>query len=565
MLLLVSSAANAELFLNHWDGSSAGMPDAWLPRVEVSSKRDLNYSIPVAIKGTGKRPTFREGSSGGASSANPAPANTAEPASDQNTKPNCQNPASDKPVVIASGEKFKAEPDFVSVGPFGLSLERTYRSFGTAGRMFGAKWLSEFDYAPLKTSGCYRSPDYPGVCLPTAVVFTEPDGATFTYSNTSNGDTVYRVRNSQAMGALTFNGPGAGWQLYKDRKTYAFNSNGVITSIREDGGGQLLTFTYGGPSTTKPTQVTNRFGQTVKFTWDTVAGRVTQITDPNNGVWAYAYDANGMLSSVTSPGSSPDVRTYLYEDVTDKTLLTGISINGMRYSTYKYFANKRVQESGLTGGEERDTFVYGTNQTTVTNAAGQPTTYNFATVQGALKVTSISRSATSSCAAASAQTVYDANGWVDYTLDWNGVKTDYSYDVAGKLLQVTEAAGTTVAATRVNIWTGDRLTETTWRDAANAAYAKITYTYVTSGSAAGRLASETRTDLRGGATRQVTYTYTFAAGDKITAMTVSRALPSGSANTTYAYDANGNVASIPTRSATWSVGRDTTATGGRHG
>ena len=67
-----------------------------------------------------------------------------------------------------------------------------------------------------------------------------------------------------------------------------------------------------------------------------------------------------MLASVTSPGASPDVRTYHYENSADRQLLTGISINGVRYSTYKYYADKRVQESGLAGGE--GSFAGGTGQ-----------------------------------------------------------------------------------------------------------------------------------------------------------------------------------------------------------
>lgn len=494
-----------------WPGMDAPSPRAdcppntppdvsCLPKVEVTGKwlRDLD---PVVYAGWRR-------SGGGGAAANPSDTNKANPASDKNTaKDDCQaSPATKHPVIIATGEKFKVETDFDAGSDYGLSHRRTYRSFGTSGRMFGSKWSSAYDYPSLSRYGCYNSPDYPGVCVPRTVVFTQPDGASYTY--TLDGDATYTVQGSEAMGRIYYDGPDlpVPWRLTRDHKTYRYNTLGRIQTVSGEGGRGTLTYTYAANGY-EPIKVTNTAGQTIQFTWTN--GSVTQVKDPAGNTWNYAYDANGMLASATSPGASPDIRTYHYENSADRQLLTGISINGVRYSTYKYFADKREQESGLAGGEERDTFTYATNKTTVTSAAGQGVTYTFTPLQGALKVASVSRASTSTCAAASAKTYYDANGWVDYTLDWNGNKTEYSYDPAGKLMQVTTAAGTTSAATRVNTWTGNNLTSVTYLDANNTPYAKVVYTYAT-GAAANRLASETWTDLRVGGTRSTTYAYTFS-------------------------------------------------------
>ncbi len=263
-----------------------------------------------------------------------------------------------------------------------------------------------------------------------------------------------------------------------------------------------------------------------------------------------------MLETVTSPGSPPDVRTYYYEDSRDPKLLTGISINGVRYSTYRYHADKRVSESGLAGGEQRDTFSYGTNSTTVTSAAGQPATYTFVSGPNGLKIATIARAATSSCPAASAQTVYDANGYIDYTLDWNGAKTDYTYDAAGKLSSVTTAAATSAVSTATHTWQGEDLVATTYKDANGAAYAKVAYTYFGgTGPDQGLLASEVWTDLRTGVQRTTTFGYSFYANKTLAARTVTRVLPGGIAVTTASYDALGNVASITNalgQQVTWS-------------
>jgi RHS repeat-associated protein len=466
-----------------------------------------------------------------------------------------QNPSGTKPVVFATGEKFKKEQDFIAGGMAGLDLERTYRSFNTNAGMFGPKWMSSYDWPALNPSGCYKHPDYGNLCIPTQVVLTLPNGASYTYTRLASGTGLtYKVSNSAAMGRFVYD-PYGGWTLTADRKTSTFSSAGVIQRIKTVGGGTVLQFTYG-TDPYHPTRVTNAAGQYVDFTW--TGGRVTSIRDPAGNVWSYGYNlTTGMLTSVTSPGSSPDIRTYHYENTNDSKLLTGISINSVRYSTYTYYADKRVWESGLAGGEEKDTFVYGTNQTTVTSAAQQPVVYSFTPVQGALKLSSISRSATSTCPLSGAQTYYDGNGWVDYRLDWNGNKTDYTYDITGKLLQVTTAAGTASASTRVNTWTGDDLTETTFKDANGVAYAKVSYTYFpsTSGFASGKLASETRTDLRLGGTRQVIYGYSFHPSGVLATYTQTVTLPGTTAVTSYGYDTAGNLISLTNpmgHQTTWS-------------
>jgi YD repeat-containing protein len=252
-----------------------------------------------------------------------------------------------------------------------------------------------------------------------------------------------------------------------------------------------------------------------------------------------------MLNSVTSPGSSPDVRTYLYEDAANGSRLTGVTFNGVRYSTYSYDTSGRAAVSGLAGGEERETFTYGTNATTVTNATGQSVTYNYVLAQGALKLASTTSNATPTCPYAVASRVYDANGWLDYTLDWNGNKTDYTYDAAGKLLDLTTASGTPRALIQVNTWSGDDLITTTFKTAAGAAYAQVGYGYIASGLATGKLASVTATDLRVGGTRQTTYGYAYHSNGVMSSMSSTQALPGGASNVTSTnFDATGNVSSI---------------------
>jgi YD repeat-containing protein len=340
------------------------------------------------------------------------------PASNENSDlSDCSNPASGRPVILATGEKVKSELDFMSAGMDSISHERTYRSNDGSSFAFGNRWQSSLLFPKLLFSGCFVTPDYG--CVPNSVTYTDVDGSRFVYyryTTGADGPILYSVNGAAATGKFRYV-PGVNWTLVIGTSSYLYSAAGVIQSLSRSGA-EIRRYTYGGASIYQPTKISSATGQSVQLTW--ANNRVTEVIDPALGLWKYTYNSNGMLSKVTSPGANASTRIYHYGNSTDNTLLTGISIqatpssSAVRYSTYKYFSSRKVQESGLAAGEGRDTFTYGTQQTTITSLAGQTTVYDFAPVQGALKVRSISRQATSTCPAAAAKTYYDANGWVDY-------------------------------------------------------------------------------------------------------------------------------------------------------
>lgn len=289
------------------------------------------------------------------------------------------------------------------------------------------------------------------------------------------------------------------------------------------------------------TKITDAVGRTVTF--GRTNNRVTTVTDPAGRAWTYAYNANGMLSGVTSPNA--DIRSYHYESTAAWWYLSGISVNGTRYSTYKYHPDGRVQESGLADGE-RDTFVYGpagSNTTAITTEAGQNTTHTFADVAGMLRIQSISRAPSSTCSAAAATTVYDTRGFIDYTLDWNNNKTKYTYDDAGRLTELTRAHGTPLALREVSTWVGEDITRVSYRTAADVEYLSEEYTYVPSGPGKGRVASLTLRDPATGQTRVLTQAHTFRANGTLESFTSTRVLPSGNQVSIDTYDTQGNLVS----------------------
>ena len=304
-----------------------------------------------------------------------------------NSDPGLCGTVTANPVAIASGEKLKTETDFSSLGNYGISLVRTYRSKQAEGNLFGRNWHSSLDYPALLFSGCYKDPELPGCQGPTSLTFIDQDGARFIYrGNQFSGFTL----DGNAAGGSISGSESRGWTLYRGNRRYAYSAAGVIQTIADEAGVVLLYFQHNGSQQLE--SVTDAAGRSVILT--RTNGRVTAVTDPAGQVWTYGYDGNGMLTSVTSPGASPDIRSYHYESSVAWWLLTGITINGTRYSTYSYYADQRVKESGLAGGEERDTFAYGSNQTTVTSAAGLATTHQFTLIGTSLRPISVSRAAT---------------------------------------------------------------------------------------------------------------------------------------------------------------------------
>ncbi|WP_174999172.1 RHS repeat-associated core domain-containing protein [Rugamonas aquatica] len=531
---------------------------------DVSGRGNFSSSSGIA-KGSSSAGT-------GPADAGPAAANTVDPAATDDSK-TC--PKTENPVILSTGEKYKDEVDFSAGGEYGLGVSRTYRSKQATGSLFGPNWLSNLDIPRIvfTTAGCTITPD--GACIPQKATVTDTDGTKFTHkfngqisSLTSNsalrarselmrkfaaangvklaplaaGDSyTYSSGGAASTGTLLYT-PGSGWTLEKNHVTYYYDDSGRIQSISDDiGVGVYYTYLTG-----RVSRITNTAGKFIELGWGTNS-RVSTVKDASGNIWTYGYNAGGMLTSVTSPtiaGQTADLRTYHYENA-DPTLLTGISINGARYSTYAYYADKRVQQSSLAGGEQSDTFTYGANTTLVTNALGQPTTYTFATISGEKKLTDVSRSATGTCGGANAKNVYLPNGYPDYSLDWKGNRTQYSIDAAGRILSVTTAAGTADALTRTNVWNDSQIDHIDYAGTSGVAYYRISYTYYTSGYPTGRVASVTEDDLKTGKQRKTNYGYSFNSSGTIASRTYTEILANGvTGTTTVTYDAFGNMATL---------------------
>lgn len=524
------------------------------PRVEIrgSVVRDSGtFStgvLTMAVRGSVSTGGERGGGGGGGnrgsspaapqqSTATPAQPEKAKPTAEDNREPPC---LSGNPVNLANGDKYLEEDDFTATGLHALDHTRRYHSKPIGGTLFGPKWISSYDYPRLVVAGCVPDPydPYYTPCQPLTIKWTDSNGASYTYRRidySSYG--LDAAASSVSAGRIDYDYPNQQITLVKETVQYVYDLTLRLKYIKKNNY-SYIGFSYDGAG--KLATVSNSAGQIVWINW--TGPRVTSIKDTGGNTWTYAYNAANMLSSVTLP--TGDIRSYHYEDASDSTLITGISINGVRFSTYSYYPDKRVKTSQQTGGEVSDTFTYGTNSTTLTDARGQSTTYTFASVQGGLKISTITRAVTSTCPSAVAKTVYDANGWVDYTEDWKGIRTQYTYDAAGKLLDTTTASGTPDALITTNQWSGYNIAQTDYKTAAGVAYLRVVYEYYTSGWAFDELKTVRYIDVATGAQRLFTYTYNFDTYGRLTSRVESQSLPSGTANTTYSFDIYGRLMSV---------------------
>lgn len=424
------------------------------------------------------------------------------------------NGSTTRPVVLATGEKWLSQPDFRSEGMQALSFSRTYRSIDRPyfTRMFGIGWHSTFDHARLEwlSGGCEYDTDA-GVCIPNYAIISDEDGTQYRYVRYGNTQTYYANGVVSQTDMLQWSpstgwGGDGGWTLARSRSVTHFSGNGFVVSITlmpAQGPSHTITIQRMGGNDERKILSVSSGGQNLQFTW--TGERVTAIQEPAGGIWRYGYNSNSLLTSVTPPGASSPTHVYHYESPTVPSLLTGVTVDGVRKGTFHYYADGKTKEVVWGAGEVRDQFTYTPTITTVTNAAGSTTTYTFSqTALFGKQLTSTSRASGARCAAAYAQSTYDAaTGYRTTAVDWNGHLTRYSYDSSGRLREQVSAVDTASQRTETHTYVGTDLVQTEHADHSGTAYARYQRAYYgwQHGAKNTRLQSETWTDLRTGQVR----------------------------------------------------------------
>lgn len=477
------------------------------------------------------------------------------------------NPTVGNPVVLATGAKNLPQQDFTQATMLGLSLNRTYRSDDYTSTLFGERWASSLDYAPLVFSGTVRTMHFGGSTLNMAdyATFRLPDGNIYQFIHFIDpGYTsaiYFTAANISAANSTTDNGGRGKGAVYAYRsnastmlvnvgnRQYIFklgSSSTTLAYLSEIKENEKTIFTFVRDVSNRVNTISNAYGASVGFEWN--GGRVTSVTAPDGGRWTYGYGVNGMLAEVIPPQPSLGVVTYFYEDARNGTWLTGYAIDGVRRTRYSYDFYGKVTISGFENGETRDSFVYTPTQTTVTDVRGQRTTYTFQTVLGQKVLSTMETVGSPNCPAAATKLVY-TNGYLSESTDFRGIKTTYSYDRSGILLSKTVAANTYSAMTTTNTYQAVGvvraydLVKVVVTDAQNRGVTQHDFTYAD--TLVGRqLASITVSDLKSNTPqRRQTMSYSLYANGGIQYTEVTSYLPGETAVERYNYTAAGNLSS----------------------
>ncbi|HCH0556690.1 TPA: RHS repeat protein [Pseudomonas aeruginosa] len=464
-----------------------------------------------------------------------------------------------RPVVIATGNKIKPEMDFfTNQGELSFGVSRLYDKGITKYGIFGTRWTSNIEYSLTLAYGstqCAGKLSSSTTCSPGSVALST------IYAYRASGYALRFVKDSAGVWrddrGDSIAQSGSNWVVsMSDGSKDTYDVQGrPLTIVDERGVG--LTYSY---TNNQVSKITHSTGKSISLTWTAASGssvRISKITDPAGKIYTYSYSP-GYLSSVVYPDSL-GTRGYLYEDSAQAGGLTGITINGTRYSKYTYYSDGRVKTSGLgpNGDIDQSSFVYGSNYVNVTNALGQTTHYELADLAGAKRIISVERPASAICPAGAKFTSYDANGNPSYELDANGVRTDYSYDADNQLVQKVSGIGPNGESDQ------QQVTQLVWDSArkgrlntlrmfgatTSSPVSETLFSYYPDGDARARLLSSITTINKksvGSLNQSLTksYNYSIASNGLIASMTEDGSVAGNGDSLTRNFDTAGNLTSI---------------------
>ncbi|MDM0122588.1 DUF6531 domain-containing protein [Variovorax arabinosiphilus] len=422
------------------------------------------------------------------------------------------------PILPATGEKIRVEPDWTDAGPAALSLVRTYRSLWgpDASRpvgVLGKAWTHNHSTS-LKVT--VRD----AAASPQAVAITTAEGYLRTFFKQAQASNWTATNGADT---LTGNGP---WTYHRaeDDVTQSFDTDGRLLTQTERNG-WATTYAYSGGHLAS---VTNAFGRTLSFQYS--GDQLVSVTTPDARVIGYAYDSTGRLSTVTYPDAK--TRSFVYENTDFPHALTGIfDESGIRWGSFYYNEKGWASVSALAGSVELYQVIYDSSTSTrVRDPLGTIRQYSYSRALGRLAVTSSSWPSGTGEADAASRVQDATNGLITRETDFNGVRTDTTWNVARRLpTSVTRAAGTPEAQTTTTQW------HATWALPVLVTEAGRTtaYTYDTQGRPLTQTVTHT---AAGNKTQTTSWTYTPQG------LVATETAPNG-AVTSYTYDAAGNVLS----------------------
>src|SRR5262245_24589711 len=226
--------------------------------------------------------------------------------------------------------------------------------------------------------------------------------------------------------------------------------------------GDRATVTYDGNGNVA-TRV-DELGRTTTFVNDAL-GRVTQQTDAAGGIWTTTYNGAGLVSSAKD--ALARLTNYTYNSRSEQTKVVEASGTAQERSQLASFDSAGQQTSSRDAngvwstqafdaagrpktatdaltGQALSVYDLAGQQTRARDQLGRPTDYVFDGVGRVTKTTDALGNVTS--------TIYDQAGNVTEVADARGFKVTYAYDALNRQVAMTQAAGTSDAATSTTVY-----------------------------------------------------------------------------------------------------------------
>jgi RHS repeat-associated protein len=338
-----------------------------------------------------------------------------------------------RPVSVVSGNMYFDQTDARIPDLGNLAFIRSYNSAnrGLVG-MFGQGWFSTYEQRiEALSSTLLRLRQGSGV----VAYFSDTNAdlqfdASFPFSRAS-----WIVKQPNGSFVRSFRGGGA----------EAYDSSGRLTSIT-DSSGNVTTLTWAG---SQLTTITSPSGRALTLAWG--GWRPSTLSGPAGLIATYGYDAGGKLKTVTYADAAGSGYRFTYDGSFD-AIAAVEDLSGRFIEKHLYDGAGRAYTSEIADGKEKYTFTYLANKTIVVDALNNTTTYDYATIGGRRRVTTITGPC-ESCGGAAESRSWAYEDWKTTATDADGKVVVNTYDpTTGDLLSVSETGET---LTRTTTYTYD--------------------------------------------------------------------------------------------------------------
>jgi RHS repeat-associated protein len=341
---------------------------------------------------------------------------------------------------------------------------------------------------------------------------------TYTYADQAEVTSTDDSGNQSTVFYNELGRPGRVQDALGGVSTYLYDTNGNVVRFT-DAVGKSYQFAY--DSDGNLTNSVNPLGQTINRQYG-VNDKLTSLTDSAGKTTQYGYDSAGNLLSIAYPGGSQ--QSFVYDPLGN--LSSSILQNGNPIA-YQYNALGLISAESFADGTSK-AFTYNAHANLLTaksfNSDGSEVSSVTLAYNSAHELTTVTYSNGQSLTF----TYNPATGQRIQSVDQNGFKVNYSYDVQGRLSILTDGANSPIVQ-----YTYNSLGQLVNKVNGNGTHTAYTF------DAVGNITSEINYADSIGTTINSSFTYTYNVLGQMT--TVSDAT---GGTTTYGYDAIGQLISV---------------------